>query len=93
MLHLCEKRVILTSVILSEYTRVTEDRRQTKRQTIYYDNSRTLKCTATFFRLKTISLGRSIRLILVLLTYLFFFSKAFLLSIVVFTVRSQFEHR
>ena len=33
------KHVILTSVVLSQYTRITD-----RRQTTYYDNSRTLQC-------------------------------------------------
>jgi len=39
----CENRVILTSVVLSQYTRVTDRRQADSRQTTYHDNSRTLQ--------------------------------------------------
>jgi len=45
--------MVLTPAVLSQYTRITTDRRR-RRQTTYYDNSRTLHCNG---RLKTIVLG------------------------------------
>jgi len=38
-LHFSENRMILTAAVLSQYTRVTD-----RRQTTYYDNSRTFHC-------------------------------------------------
>ena len=47
-----ENRVILISVVLSQYTRVIDWRQTTDRQTTYHDNSRTLQWNCNV-RLKT----------------------------------------
>jgi len=48
-LHFSENCIILTSAVLSQYTRVTYDGQTDRRQTTYYDNSWTLKwnCNGT----------------------------------------------